>query len=184
MKTYVSCCCPSLIPSRETARFYLLFVLIALYMLAGAAMFSSLERGAELEAHRLWDTRLSDFSHEYNISCENLKSLLRHYEEARAAGIRSKPGRALWDIPGAFYFVGTVLSTIGESGRIFYWKWSPLMFYLKYILVKKSVSVPRLFLPNIINILELFSSNYIHMWLKVFMNKHPVKKTSVSFKGI
>ncbi|XP_056298032.1 potassium channel subfamily K member 13 [Pseudoliparis swirei] len=113
MKTYVSCCCPSLIPSRETARFYLLFVLIALYMLAGAAMFSSLERGAELEAHRLWDTRLSDFSHEYNISCENLKSLLRHYEEARAAGIRSKPGRALWDIPGAFYFVGTVLSTIG-----------------------------------------------------------------------
>ncbi|TNN54818.1 Potassium channel subfamily K member 13 [Liparis tanakae] len=99
--------------SRETARFHLLFVLIALYMLAGAAVFSSLERRAELEAHRLWDTRLRHFSHEYNISGEKLTSLLRHYEEARTAGIRTKPGRALWDIPGAFYFAGTVLSTIG-----------------------------------------------------------------------
>ncbi|XP_068440130.1 potassium channel subfamily K member 13 [Clinocottus analis] len=113
MKKDLSCCCPSLISSRETIRFYLLFVLIALYMLAGAALFSSLERQAELKAHQLWETRLGDFSHEHNISCEKLKSLLRHYEEARTAGIRTKPGRALWDIPGAFYFVGTVVSTIG-----------------------------------------------------------------------
>uniref|UniRef100_A0A8C4DBK0 Potassium channel domain-containing protein n=1 Tax=Dicentrarchus labrax TaxID=13489 RepID=A0A8C4DBK0_DICLA len=110
---YFSCCCPSLIPSRETARFYLLFVLIALYMLAGAAIFSSLERPAELQAHLLWERRLQDFRHEHNISYEDLKSLLHHYEEARTAGIRTEQGRALWDIPGAFYFVGTVVSTIG-----------------------------------------------------------------------
>ncbi|XP_074536577.1 potassium channel, subfamily K, member 13-like [Halichoeres trimaculatus] len=108
-----SCCCPTLIPSRETARFYLLFVLIALYMLAGAAIFSSLERPAELQAHKLWETRLKDFSKDHNVSCEDLKSLLRQYEEARTAGIRTERGRALWDIPGAFYFVGTVVSTIG-----------------------------------------------------------------------
>ncbi|XP_034557495.1 potassium channel subfamily K member 13-like [Notolabrus celidotus] len=113
MKKDFSCCCPSLIPSRETACFYLLFVLIALYMLAGAAIFSSLERPAELQAHQLWETRLKDFSQEHNVSCEDLKSLLRHYEEARTAGIRTERGRALWDIPGAFYFVGTVVSTIG-----------------------------------------------------------------------
>ncbi|XP_068592513.1 potassium channel subfamily K member 13 [Cebidichthys violaceus] len=113
MKKVFFCCCPSLSPSRETASFYLLSVLIALYMLAGAAIFSSLERPAELKAHQLWETRLRDFSHEHNISCEELKSLLRHYEEARTAGIRTKQGRALWDIPGAFYFVGTVVSTIG-----------------------------------------------------------------------
>ncbi|XP_071353215.1 potassium channel subfamily K member 13 [Trachinotus anak] len=113
MKKDFSCCCPSLIPSRETTRFYLLGVLIALYMLAGAAIFSSLERPAELQAHQLWERRLSDFSHEHKISCEDLKHLLRHYEEARTAGIRAERGRALWDIPGAFYFVGTVVSTIG-----------------------------------------------------------------------
>ncbi|XP_053176218.1 potassium channel subfamily K member 13 [Scomber japonicus] len=107
------CCCSSMFPSTETARFYLLGVLIALYMLAGAAIFSSLERPAELHAHRLWEERLMDFSHEHNVSCEDLKSLLHHYEEARTAGIRTEQSRALWDIPGAFYFVGTVVSTIG-----------------------------------------------------------------------
>ncbi len=115
MKKDFSCCCPSLIPSRETAGFYLLCVLIALYMLAGAAIFSSLERPAELQAHQLWERRITNFTHEHNISYEDLISLLRHYEEARTAGIRTERGRALWDIPGAFYFVGTVVSTIGES---------------------------------------------------------------------
>lgn len=84
-------------------------------MLAGAAVFSSLERPAELLAHRLWERRLKDFSQGYNITVEDLKSLLSHYEEAGTAGIRAEKGRALWDIPGAFYFVGTVVSTIGKS---------------------------------------------------------------------
>lgn len=114
VKKLFSCRCPSLIPSRETSLFYLLGVLIALYMLAGAAIFSSLERPAELKAHNLWERRLRIFTHEYNISREDLKSLLRHYEEARTAGIRTERGRALWDIPGAFYFAGTVVSTIGK----------------------------------------------------------------------
>lgn len=110
-----SCCGPSLSLSRDSARFYLLFFLMAIYMLAGAAMFSILERPAELLAHRLWEKRLKDFTQGHNITLKDLKSLLSHYEEARTAGIRTEQGRALWDIPGAFYFVGTVVSTIGES---------------------------------------------------------------------
>ncbi|KAM9852828.1 potassium channel subfamily K member 13 [Aulostomus maculatus] len=113
LKKDLLCGVPSLFPSTETSCFYLLGVLIAFYMLAGAAMFSALERSAELQAQQLWAKRLSDFGYEHNISCEDLKSLLRHYEEARTAGIRTVPGRALWDFPGSFYFVGTVLSTIG-----------------------------------------------------------------------
>lgn len=109
------CCCPPLSLSRDSARFYLLFLLIAIYMLAGAAVFSSLERPAELLANQLWERRLKDFSLGHNITIEDLKYLLRHYEEARTAGIRTEKGRALWDIPGAFYFVGTVVSTIGKS---------------------------------------------------------------------
>lgn len=101
--------------SSDSACFYLLFLLIAIYMLAGAAIFSSLERPSELLAHRLWERRLKDFSQGHNITIKDLKSLLSHYEEARTAGIRTEKGRNLWDIPGAFYFVGTVVSTIGKS---------------------------------------------------------------------
>ncbi|TWW77195.1 potassium channel subfamily K member 13 [Takifugu flavidus] len=114
MKKSGPCCrCPSLKPSRNTAQFYLLFLLIALYMLVGALVFSSLERPAELQAHRLWEKRSEDFAHKHGISLGELKSLLRHYEEARISGVRTEQGRALWDLPGAFYFVGTVVSTIG-----------------------------------------------------------------------
>uniref|UniRef100_A0A3Q3IU44 Potassium channel domain-containing protein n=1 Tax=Monopterus albus TaxID=43700 RepID=A0A3Q3IU44_MONAL len=120
MKRDFSCCCPFLIPSRETSSFYLLRVLLALYMLAGAAIFSCLERPTELRTHQLWERRLRNFRHEHKISCEDLKSLLCQYEEARAAGIRAEGGRAQWDMTGAVYFVGTVVSTIGESSRMVY----------------------------------------------------------------
>lgn len=114
MKDGGSCCCPSLKPSRNTAQFYLLFLLIALYMLVGALVFSSLERPAELQAHQLWEKRSKEFSQRQGITLEDLQSLLRHYEEARTSGVRSEQARVLWDLPGAFYFVGTVVSTIGE----------------------------------------------------------------------
>uniref|UniRef100_A0A3B4WDZ3 Uncharacterized protein n=1 Tax=Seriola lalandi dorsalis TaxID=1841481 RepID=A0A3B4WDZ3_SERLL len=79
-----------LAPNRETTCFCLLGVLIALYMLAGAVIFSSLESPAELQAHQLWERRLRDFSHEHKISCEDLKHLLCHYEEARTVSGESK----------------------------------------------------------------------------------------------
>ncbi|XP_061683731.1 potassium channel subfamily K member 13 [Syngnathoides biaculeatus] len=106
-------CCPSPPVSADTSCFALLGVLIALYMLAGAVLFSSLERSAEILAHQHWQKSLRDFSQEHNTSYRDLESLLRHYEKARTAGIRAEQGRTLWDIPGAFYFVGTVVSTIG-----------------------------------------------------------------------
>lgn len=108
-----SCCCRPLSPSMDTAHFTLLFLLIATYMLVGAAI----ERPTELLAHQLWGTRLKDFSQEHNITFEELKSLLCHYEEARTAGIGTEKGRALWNIPGTFYIVGTVVSTTGKSRR-------------------------------------------------------------------
>lgn len=112
-----SCCCQSQSPSRDTAHFTLLFLLIAIYMLVSTAIFFPLERPAKLLAHQLWETRLKDFSQEHNITFEELKALLCHYEEARTAGIWTEKGRPLWDIPGTFYFVGTVVSTIGKSRR-------------------------------------------------------------------
>ncbi|XP_070825767.1 potassium channel subfamily K member 13 [Chaetodon trifascialis] len=164
MRAHSSCCCPSFIPSRESALFYLLSVLIAIYMLAGAAIFSSLERPAELQAHQLWERRVTDFSHEHNISCEDLKSLLRHYEEARTAGIRTERGRALWDIPGAFYFVGTVVSTIGfgvtapstATGKV-------LLVFYGLLGCSAAILFFNLFLERVITLLSLLISR-CHRW--------------------
>lgn len=74
----------------DTAHFTLLFLIIAIYMLVGSAIFSSLERPAALLDHQLWETRLKDFSKEHNITFEELKSLLCHYEDARTADMKGQ----------------------------------------------------------------------------------------------
>ncbi|XP_067102890.1 potassium channel subfamily K member 13 [Osmerus mordax] len=105
--------CPSVCLNRDSSRFILLGFLIALYMLAGAAIFSALERPGELFAQQCWEGRLEGFGQGHGISLEDLKALLEDYEEANAAGIRMDTRRDRWDFAGSFYFVGTVVSTIG-----------------------------------------------------------------------
>ncbi|XP_066552912.1 potassium channel subfamily K member 12 [Amia ocellicauda] len=99
--------------NEDTGRFLLLALLIALYLLCGAAVFSAVERPSELAAQRRWNRTLSNFSDTFNISLRELSAFLRDYEAAIAAGIRADPQRPRWDFTGAFYFVGTVVSTIG-----------------------------------------------------------------------
>ncbi|XP_028275872.1 potassium channel subfamily K member 13 [Parambassis ranga] len=161
MKKDLSCCFPSLIPSRDTARFFLLGVLIGL---AGAAVFSSLERLTELKAHHLWENRIQNFSHEHNISYDKLKFLLHHYEEARTAGVRTERSRALWDIPSAFYFVGTVVSTIGfgvsapstTTGKV-------LLVFYGLLGCSATILFFNLFLERVITLLSLLIF-WCHTW--------------------
>ncbi|XP_006925698.1 potassium channel subfamily K member 13, partial [Pteropus alecto] len=86
---------------------------IVLYLLGGAAVFSALELAHELQAKQRWEERLATFSRRHNLSRDELRDFLRHYEEATEAGIRVDNARQRWDFTGAFYFVGTVVSTIG-----------------------------------------------------------------------
>ncbi|NXF01517.1 KCNKD protein, partial [Smithornis capensis] len=97
----------------DNARFLLLAVLIVLYMLCGAAVFSAIELPTEQEAKELWEERLENFTRRHNLSRAELRHFLREYEEANVAGIRVDDIRPRWDFTGAFYFVGTVVSTIG-----------------------------------------------------------------------
>ncbi|XP_051535655.1 potassium channel subfamily K member 13 [Myxocyprinus asiaticus] len=97
----------------DVARIFLLLLVIVLYTLFGAAVFSALERPSEMEAHRKWNRQLAEFVQDHQIPTEELCELLGHYEEAIAAGIRMEPRRTRWDFSGAFYFVATVVSTIG-----------------------------------------------------------------------
>ncbi|XP_055791010.1 potassium channel subfamily K member 12-like [Salvelinus fontinalis] len=105
--------CRSLHLNEDNGRFLLLAILIVLYLLCGAVVFSAIERPSEVQAHGKWNITLFNFSETFNISLEDLNSFLREYETAIAAGIRADALRPRWDFTGAFYFVGTVVSTIG-----------------------------------------------------------------------
>ncbi|XP_029903308.1 potassium channel, subfamily K, member 13 [Myripristis murdjan] len=125
------CCCGSGPLNEDNARFLLLALFIIIYLLCGAAVFSALEQPKEREAKERWAQRFEHFSQKYNLSKKDLNNFLRNYEEANVAGIRVDNVRPRWDFPGAFYFVGTVVSTIGFGmttpatigGKVF------LMFY-------------------------------------------------------
>lgn len=112
------CCSPGAAALNEdNARFVLLAAVILLYMVCGAAVFSALELPRERETQQRWQARLQNFSRRHNLSLADLRDLLWEYEVAYVAGIRVQDVRPRWDFPGAFYFVGTVVSTIGESGQ-------------------------------------------------------------------
>lgn len=114
------CCCPRAPMKEDNARFCLLAGLILLYLLCGAAIFSALEHPFELRARLLWKQQLDNFTRRYRVNLGALHTLLRQYEEANGAGIRVDALRPRWDFSGAFYFVGTVVSTIGKSPLNFF----------------------------------------------------------------
>lgn len=93
----------------------MLLILIILYLLCGAAVFSALEHPKEKQVKEKWAQRFELFSQKYNLNKSDLEKFLRHYEEANMAGIRVDTLRPRWDFTGAFYFVGTVVSTIGKK---------------------------------------------------------------------
>uniref|UniRef100_A0A4W6FJ65 Potassium channel, subfamily K, member 12 like n=1 Tax=Lates calcarifer TaxID=8187 RepID=A0A4W6FJ65_LATCA len=146
--------------SSHNARFCLLAGLILLYLLCGAAIFSALEYPFELRARLLWKQQLDNFTQRYRVNRGALHTLLRQYEEANGAGIRVDALRPRWDFSGAFYFVGTVVSTIGFgmttpvtiAGKIF------LIFY-GLIGCAATILFFNLFLERIITMLA-----YIMRW--------------------
>lgn len=118
MACRAGCCCNSISTLNEdNARFLMLALLIIIYLLCGAAVFSALEHPKEKLAKERWAQRIEQFTHKYNLSQDDLNNFLRNYEEANVAGIRVDATRPRWDFAGAFYFVGTVVSTIGELPR-------------------------------------------------------------------
>lgn len=113
------CCCAAGLGrlSEDNARFLLLAALILLYLLCGAAVFSTIEQPTEAEAHAKWRATFENFSCGHNLNHTELQEFLSEFEGAYLAGIRIGNPRSRWDFSGAFYFVGTVVSTIGKKGK-------------------------------------------------------------------
>lgn len=107
-------CCSRLHLREDNARFLLLAVVLILYMLAGAIVFMLLERGRETEERMRYKDLLETFLKNHpDVNRTQLQTLLDSHAEASAGGLL-KGQRQRWDFAGSFYFVGTVVSTIGR----------------------------------------------------------------------
>ncbi|KAL4238874.1 Potassium channel subfamily K member 12 [Mactra antiquata] len=106
-------CCAALHLREDNARFFLLMIVMVLYMLGGATVFMFLEGDNETKEKKEYDIHLQSFYDRYpSVNKSDLESLLRIHSEAESAGFVGNK-RPRWDFSGSFYFVGTVVSTIG-----------------------------------------------------------------------
>ncbi|XP_054714789.1 potassium channel subfamily K member 13-like [Uloborus diversus] len=106
-------CCRVLHLHEDNTRFLLLGIVMLIYMAAGAWVFQWLEHENEdVDREHYWLVHRR-FMDKYNgtVDPADVEELLWEYGNASASGIIHK--RPRWDYSGAFYFVGTVVSTIG-----------------------------------------------------------------------
>jgi len=100
---------------KQNVRTLLLIASTLAYLLVGAAVFDALESAfeetekAELEAEEL------ELRTKYNITSED-------FDMIRDNVVRSIPHKSgvQWKFDGAFFFVTTVITTIGQTNFIFY----------------------------------------------------------------
>jgi len=98
----------------DNARFLLLFFVMLLYILAGAGLFSLLEHDNEKMQRKAYRSAVQQFLDNHpSVNKSDLDSLLEQHSEAASAGFLDDT-RTRWDFSGSFYFVSTVVSTIGE----------------------------------------------------------------------
>lgn len=107
-------CCALIHLQEDNARFILLAIVMVLYMLTGAGIFMFLERDNETIEKTKYQKIIDDFyKRNPSVNRTDLEYLLKHYTEGYTAGFLGKV-RPRWDFSGSFYFVGTVVSTIGR----------------------------------------------------------------------
>ncbi|XP_014666053.1 PREDICTED: potassium channel subfamily K member 12-like [Priapulus caudatus] len=96
----------------DNTRFALLAVVILIYMVCGALMFSWLESTTESKSGTEYNRTLSHFIALYpEVNYSDLVILLHAHGNASDQGILDR--RPRWDFSGSFYYVGTIVATIG-----------------------------------------------------------------------
>jgi len=108
-------CCSTLHLREDNARFFLLMIVMVFYMLVGASVFMILEKENEDQEKQEYNSHLDAFYAKYpSVNRSDLEYLLKIHSEAESAGFVGNK-RPRWDFSGSFYFVGTVVSTIGKD---------------------------------------------------------------------
>jgi hypothetical protein len=111
-------CCAVLHLREDNARFLLLFIVMILYMLLGATIFMFLEQDNEVAMRQRYYHALKVFlANNPSVNVTELASLLKDHADAASTGLLMDK-RSRWDFAGSFYFVGTVVSTIGKPSKL------------------------------------------------------------------
>ncbi|KRY38584.1 Translation initiation factor IF-2, mitochondrial [Trichinella spiralis] len=111
--------CSSLRIAEENIRMVLLAILLVIYLVIGAMLFSVIERKQEALERLLYSEKLERFKMQHCttgggltlVNCSALDELLEMRGKMSAAGMSEH--RSSWDFFGSFYFVSTVVTTIG-----------------------------------------------------------------------
>ncbi|KAM9729315.1 potassium channel subfamily K member 2 isoform 2-T4 [Menidia menidia] len=108
-----------------------IFTGVILYLVLGAVVFRALEAPREESKHmRLQDKRQDFLSNFSCVDTENLQALIEEVVEAVGAGVDATGNTTYvssWDLASAFFFSGTIITTIGfgnispktEGGQLF-----------------------------------------------------------------
>ena len=94
---------------KQNVRTLVLIVSTIVYLLAGAAVFQALESSNEIDEKRRLERDEADLMSRFNISTEDYRKLT----ETVINAIPHKAG-VQWKFTGSFYFVTTVITTIGQ----------------------------------------------------------------------
>ncbi|NXO25243.1 KCNKA protein, partial [Cisticola juncidis] len=95
-----------------------IFVVVVVYLVAGGLVFRALEQPFENRQKHTIASEKSDFLREHVCVTElELETLIQHAVDADNAGVspigNSSNSSSHWDLGGAFFFAGTVITTIG-----------------------------------------------------------------------
>ncbi|XP_054618397.1 potassium channel subfamily K member 10a [Dunckerocampus dactyliophorus] len=108
------------------------FVVVVVYLVAGGLMFRALEQPFENNQKITITAEKAAFLHKHTcVSSDELEALIKHSVDAVNAGVNpvgdTSYNSSHWDLGSAFFFAGTVITTIGygniapstEGGKIF-----------------------------------------------------------------
>ncbi|XP_041255024.1 potassium channel subfamily K member 10 [Onychostruthus taczanowskii] len=95
-----------------------IFIVVVVYLVAGGLIFRALEQPFENEQKNTIAVEKADFLREHVCVTElELETLIQHAVDADNAGVspvgNSSNSSSHWDLGGAFFFAGTVITTIG-----------------------------------------------------------------------
>jgi Ion channel. len=91
----------------------ILIIVILAYLVLGALIFQQLESGNEQESYDKYYELFHQLQQRYNISMKLMEDVLDTHQKACELGLPNTEMKT-WSFTGSFYFVGTVLTTIGK----------------------------------------------------------------------
>ncbi|XP_028293679.1 potassium channel subfamily K member 10b isoform X2 [Gouania willdenowi] len=103
------------------------FIVVVLYLVCGGLAFRALEQPFESNQKTSITLEKASFLHRHRcVSVEELDAIIKHAIDAVSAGVRpigdTSYNSSYWDLGSAFFFAGTVITTIGigdQLGTIF-----------------------------------------------------------------